>query len=147
MLRFVFQTIALLNIYRNPQNSSQSADGLRCKFIQVPSLSPGLACQSSASTPSGLPLVSRPASTSGVGSLYPTDPVDTSAGDWNSCPLPLRRRTGLQGAPFKCELAHQRPQEVRALNAEPVLPSGRQRWKAAPTLKTSCSATTSDFIC
>lgn len=33
-------TIALLNIYRNPQNSSQSADGLRCKFIQVPSLVP-----------------------------------------------------------------------------------------------------------
>uniref|UniRef100_A0A667Y6W5 U2 small nuclear RNA auxiliary factor 1 n=1 Tax=Myripristis murdjan TaxID=586833 RepID=A0A667Y6W5_9TELE len=26
------QTIALLNIYRNPQNSAQSADGLNCKF-------------------------------------------------------------------------------------------------------------------
>lgn len=25
-----FQTIALLNIYRNPQNSAQSADGLTC---------------------------------------------------------------------------------------------------------------------
>lgn len=31
-VRFVFQTIALLNIYRNPQNSAQSADGLHCKF-------------------------------------------------------------------------------------------------------------------
>lgn len=35
MLRFVFQTIALLNIYRNPQNSSQSADGLRCAVSDV----------------------------------------------------------------------------------------------------------------
>ena len=31
-VRFVFQTIALLNIYRNPQNSAQSADGLHCKL-------------------------------------------------------------------------------------------------------------------
>ncbi|XP_029434557.1 splicing factor U2AF 35 kDa subunit isoform X4 [Rhinatrema bivittatum] len=29
------QTIALLNIYRNPQNSSQSADGLRCAVSDV----------------------------------------------------------------------------------------------------------------
>ena len=29
------QTIALLNIYRNPQNSSQSADGLRCAVSNV----------------------------------------------------------------------------------------------------------------
>lgn len=28
----LFQTIALLNIYRNPQNSAQSADGLTCKW-------------------------------------------------------------------------------------------------------------------
>lgn len=32
-LRFVFQTISLLNIYlHNLQNSAQSADGLHCKF-------------------------------------------------------------------------------------------------------------------
>lgn len=31
-VRFVFQTIALLNIYRNPQNNAQSADGLRSKL-------------------------------------------------------------------------------------------------------------------
>ena len=29
------QTVALLNIYRNPQNSSQSADGLRCAVSNV----------------------------------------------------------------------------------------------------------------
>jgi len=29
---FVFQTIVLMNIYRNPQNSAQSADGLHCKL-------------------------------------------------------------------------------------------------------------------
>lgn len=29
---FLFQTIALLNIYRNPQNSAQSMDGLTCKW-------------------------------------------------------------------------------------------------------------------
>uniref|UniRef100_A0A671RJ09 RRM domain-containing protein n=1 Tax=Sinocyclocheilus anshuiensis TaxID=1608454 RepID=A0A671RJ09_9TELE len=29
---FVFQTIVLMNIYRNTQNSAQSADGLHCKL-------------------------------------------------------------------------------------------------------------------
>ncbi|XP_039541205.1 splicing factor U2AF 35 kDa subunit-like isoform X1 [Pimephales promelas] len=32
---FVFQTIVLMNIYRNPQNSAQSADGLHCAVSDV----------------------------------------------------------------------------------------------------------------
>lgn len=59
LLRFVFQTIALLNIYRNPQNSSQSADGLRCKFIKFLPWFPGLARHSSG-RPLGLPPSVRP---------------------------------------------------------------------------------------
>lgn len=71
LLRFVFQTIALLNIYRNPQNSSQSADGLRCKFIQVLPWVPGLARQSSVSTHLAAVLVSRAALESSGRSLAP----------------------------------------------------------------------------
>lgn len=81
MLRFVFQTIALLNIYRNPQNSSQSADGLRCKFIQVPSLVPW-ACVSELSVDCtwSAAVVSRTAFHWRCQSLCPPEPVETSAG-------------------------------------------------------------------
>lgn len=36
---YVFQTIALLNIYRNPQNNVQSADGLTCKSLNFAQIS------------------------------------------------------------------------------------------------------------
>lgn len=39
-------------------------------------------------------------------------------------PTAPKKENRLQGAPFKCESAPQPPREARALNAEPVLPSG-----------------------